>query len=117
MGNGKVLCGNCNSEVVPRLWHKNRRDLLLKKSIEHICPICGTTMYKTGGGPTIVLAFIMAVIYIFGGVFLADYIRINLNIKFLDTIEIFFIIFWLFMAWYINKQTMFILKLKMYFKK
>ncbi|WP_417534991.1 hypothetical protein [Marinobacterium stanieri] len=51
--NGRVSCKNCNNNVTPRLWH-HEGGVIIKREIEHICPICGETMYSTGGGVTLI---------------------------------------------------------------
>lgn len=53
MKNGKVYCEKCSNSVVPRLWHEDMNSLIYNRSSQHICPICGVTMYSTGGGLTI----------------------------------------------------------------
>lgn len=50
MSTTKVTCKKCSSEVVPRLWHSNNDSMIFNRVTEHICPICGETMYVTGGG-------------------------------------------------------------------
>ena len=48
----KVTCNSCEVGVTPRLWHKDENNWVSYRSIEHICPLCGETMYVTGGGLT-----------------------------------------------------------------
>ncbi|MEH6824504.1 MAG: hypothetical protein V7629_11395 [Motiliproteus sp.] len=52
MKNG-VECDKCKSVVTPRLWHNDMNSMMNKRSNQHICPICGETMYTTGGGLTL----------------------------------------------------------------
>jgi hypothetical protein len=47
-----VECKSCNKFVTPRLWHDNMYSIIFNRSNQHICPICGETMYRTGGGLT-----------------------------------------------------------------
>lgn len=54
LGDGKVLCEKCDERVVPRLLHSNEDDWMFFRSTQHICPLCGVTMYRTGGGITII---------------------------------------------------------------
>jgi ribose/xylose/arabinose/galactoside ABC-type transport system permease subunit len=57
----KVACLSCNSNVVPRLhFHGKRQDVLFHRQIEHICPICGKTLYVTGGGFTVIARLCIA---------------------------------------------------------
>ncbi len=44
-----VLCKNCNNRVHPKLWNENMNSVIYNRSNQHICPICGVTMYTTGG--------------------------------------------------------------------
>ena len=53
MSNG-VLCSKCNNKVMPRLWQNNMNSLTHERSNQHICPICGITMYTTGGEITFI---------------------------------------------------------------
>lgn len=53
MKNG-VECKNCKNTVHPRLWHENMNSVIYHRSNQHICPICGITMYTTGGGLTLI---------------------------------------------------------------
>ena len=52
MTNG-VECKHCGKTVVPRLWHDNMDSIMYRRQNQHICPICGVTMYVTGGGYTV----------------------------------------------------------------
>lgn len=61
MSNGKVQCNACKNDVTPRLWHHNASSIIFKRKNEHICPICGVTMYTSGGGIT-VLVWILAIL-------------------------------------------------------
>jgi len=46
MGQTTVECKRCENDVVPKLWHK--RDCWYTKGhTEHLCPMCGHTMYET----------------------------------------------------------------------
>ena len=47
-----VKCEKCNNNVVPRLWHEDMNSLTSYRRNQHMCPICGVTMYETGGGTT-----------------------------------------------------------------
>ena len=47
-----VNCEKCNNNVVPRLWHEDMNSFTSYRRNQHICPICGVTMYETGGGTT-----------------------------------------------------------------
>ena len=58
-----VKCSNCGSHVIPKLWHDlPESELISNKATQHICPICGVQMYKTGGGTTIIGKIIIAMI-------------------------------------------------------
>jgi len=59
MTNGHVLCRSCKNSVSPRLWHHN--NIFTNRSIEHICPICGKTMYTSGGGLSIIAMLLISV--------------------------------------------------------
>ena len=48
----KVTCKGCSKTVVPRLWHEDMNSIIFYRKNQHICPICGITMYETGGGLT-----------------------------------------------------------------
>ena len=50
MKSGKVRCASCSNEVSPRLWHQHVGSWIFERKSEHICPVCGITMYETGGG-------------------------------------------------------------------
>jgi ribosomal protein S27E len=65
MSQTNVKCEKCESTVIPRLWHTN--DSICTYSFtQHICPICGTVMYETGGEiKTQYKALALAVIAIF----------------------------------------------------
>ena len=52
MKNG-VRCKNCENVVIPRIWHRNIDSRIYHRQNQHICPICGVTMYVTGGGLTV----------------------------------------------------------------
>ena len=61
---GKVSCKSCNNSVTPKLWHHNTRSKIKERLNEHICPVCGVTMYQTGGGFTLLgkaLFFVLVV--------------------------------------------------------
>jgi len=53
MKNG-VNCSKCDNTVMPRLWHEDMNSIMFHRSNKHICPICGVTMYTTGGGLTLI---------------------------------------------------------------
>ena len=57
--NKGVQCKNCKNHVYPRLWHENMNSLIYHRSNQHICPICGITMYTTGGGLTFIGSLII----------------------------------------------------------
>lgn len=46
----KAKCGSCSSNVMPRLFYHNVNSLFFNRSQEHVCPLCGDTMYVSGGG-------------------------------------------------------------------
>jgi hypothetical protein len=48
MARTTVTC-ECGAEVIPSLAHREG-DFLNHRLTEHICPVCGTVMYTTGGG-------------------------------------------------------------------
>lgn len=48
MASTTVTC-ECGAEVTPSLAHREG-DFLNHRLTEHICPVCGTVMYTTGGG-------------------------------------------------------------------
>ena len=57
-----ITCNSCNRSVVPRLWHyqlwtdrllANRFFNVEYMKTQHICPLCGVTMFETGGGLTL----------------------------------------------------------------
>jgi ribosomal protein S27E len=45
-----IECSSCGADVVPRLVHHDVNNIFGNRRSEHICPICGITMYETGGG-------------------------------------------------------------------
>jgi len=50
MSNDKVHCQTCKIKVSPRLLHAGHNSFIFNRSTEHLCPLCGETMYRTGGG-------------------------------------------------------------------
>ena len=57
-----ITCNSCNRSVVPRLWHyqlwtdrllANRFFNVEYMKTQHICRLCGVTMFETGGGLTL----------------------------------------------------------------
>ena len=49
----KVKCSNCRSYVIPRLiHHEHHANMIVSRKTEHVCPICGDSMYETGGNLT-----------------------------------------------------------------
>jgi len=48
MARTTVTC-ECGAEVTPSLAHREG-DFFNHRLTEHICPVCGTVMYTTGGG-------------------------------------------------------------------
>lgn len=74
----QVECKSCCANVTPRLWHRDESSLLFYRSIEHICPLCGQTMYVTGGGLT-PIAYIVgaAVLWFFLAVFWQKVLGLN----------------------------------------
>lgn len=47
-----VKCNDCQSTVVPELNNLNESNFITERKTEHICPICGATMFMTGGEAT-----------------------------------------------------------------
>jgi ribosomal protein S27E len=64
MKTGLVKCPSCNKEVSPRLWHENISSNIYRRKTLHLCPLCGKTMYTSGGGLTgfgMLIAFIFVI--------------------------------------------------------
>jgi len=70
MNSGKVNCGNCNNDVIPKLWKKNKESAFNERELEHVCPICGTSMYTSGGELTDLGRGVSAVVGTFIGIIL-----------------------------------------------
>ena len=62
MKNGLVECPSCKDSVSPRLWHTDEGGLVFERATDHICPICGVTMYSSGGGISDLAKFIGTII-------------------------------------------------------
>ncbi len=43
-----IECKACGQLCVPRIYR--RHEALMSPATEHICPLCGVTLYETGGG-------------------------------------------------------------------
>ena len=74
MKSGKVKCTGCSNEITPRLWHQHVGSWIFERKSEHICPVCGITMYETGGGFSVLgyiamsFALLLLVLVIFNSV-------------------------------------------------
>ena len=116
-GNGRVDCEKCKNSVSPRLWHEDDNNVLFIRSIQHICPICGVTMYTSGGGLNVIGLFVFGVIalIIALSIIVSALRAIGFSSEvanFLSVISIGFVI-----AWYIDRRTHFIMKTKSYLKR
>lgn len=116
-GNGRVDCEKCNNSVAPRLWHEDDNNVLFNRSIQHICPICGVTMYNSGGGLSLIGYFVFGAValMIASSIIVSALRTIGFSLEvanFLSTISIGFII-----VWYIDRRTRFIMKTKSYLKR
>jgi hypothetical protein len=61
----RMECPSCHRGVVPQLW-VDSRDRLEHPRVVHLCPFCGVTLRKSGGGINKqMLAFIIASIGLF----------------------------------------------------
>lgn len=45
----RVECRNCGRAVVPHLW-VDTRDRMSHPTVRHLCPLCGATLFVSGGG-------------------------------------------------------------------
>ena|GEM_PF-4970631 len=52
----RVECQSCGSKSIPKLYIK-RGSLLFREKKRHICNVCGTDIYTTGGGGSYVMTF------------------------------------------------------------
>jgi ribosomal protein S27E len=80
----KVKCNNCLSYVIPRLiHHQHHANLVVNRKTEHVCPICGETMYETGGKLTglgrVWLYFLMLVMTL---ILISNYDKNNSNLMY-----------------------------------
>lgn len=74
-GSPGVFCGQCNNKVMPRLWHGNHDSLVWRRHTEHICPVCGDTLYVTGGGATLLGLVVMPLFAAFAlGLFVKEFV-------------------------------------------
>lgn len=60
----KVKCENCGNAVVPRLWMTDTKSMIVHRKNEHICPICGVTMYVSGGGHTSLGKLLFLIVFV-----------------------------------------------------
>lgn len=69
-----VRCPACGRSVVPRLWLKNERSVVMYRTSQHLCPYCGVVMYESGGGVNWpVVMFLLAVFAVCGLFLLAAF--------------------------------------------
>jgi predicted RNA-binding Zn-ribbon protein involved in translation (DUF1610 family) len=71
-----VKCPNCNRAVIPRLWF-NDKTLITFRTVQHICPVCGSIMYKTGGGVNWIATIILLVTFSLCALFLLVALRVS----------------------------------------
>jgi len=84
-----VTCPSCSKEVSPRLWHENIRANISKRKTLHLCPLCGETMYTSGGGLSgfgklLAFIFVIPVIIAFIGKHISsifEYIGFSRNVS------------------------------------
>jgi len=45
----KIECNHCSSKVIPRLIMHREENIIYERINGHVCLICESTMYKSGG--------------------------------------------------------------------
>lgn len=116
MKNGKVKCHKCSNEVSPRLWHNDMNSFVFKRSNQHICPVCGITMYSTGGGLTAIgiLVFGFFGLFLFGRIINGFYEILGFSRSFSGKLTVITLIG--IAIWYLNKRTSVVTKTWLYLK-
>lgn len=71
-----VECPWCKRAVVPRLWF-NEKTLITYRKVQHICPFCGSVMYKTGGGVNWTATIILLITFSICALFLIVTLRLR----------------------------------------
>ncbi|MET3120169.1 hypothetical protein AAKU64_004417 [Undibacterium sp. GrIS 1.8] len=63
-----IECNSCHRQVIPRLWHYTPfLGQFRYATTQHICPLCGSCMYETGGQVKVTGWLLLAfIIYLFG---------------------------------------------------